>query len=508
MIRYLLCCLALAAAVYGFEIENARGVVNTLSSDAFAGRRSGHPGGQKAEQYLADQFASYGLKPGAKAGFFQEVPMLVTKEESATLTLMNHELGKIPLVQGIDFAMVTHTGSRSFMGNVVIAGMGYLLPDKDRDDYGDLDCHDKIVVIVRDTPDSPYSFAEDFSRSRILAWAKEKGAAAILWNDRPFPLQGAAIDEEHYDPEMPLLYIGDRVLRLLLDGSGYTEKSYKTELKKQPIPLTTGYEMWLSASARKLSTASARNVIGIVYGIDPVLKNEVIVVGSHLDHGGMNTNGIIYNGADDDASGCGVVSELARAISTGEPLKRSVLFVHFTGEEDGLLGSNYFVNNPSIPFGNISCMLNLDMVGQGNGDVGMAGGNLLGQPWNEYVQAIPDAELKRLKFYREDGHGQSDHAPFMEEGAPTVSFWSNGAHPFYHSYSDDASTIVDSVLENVGNRAEHFLRFLANYQEPLASRSDSLRMLARMTTTLDLGGFFVDPSGTLPPLSAVTAATQ
>ncbi|MBU1920209.1 M28 family peptidase, partial [bacterium] len=224
------------------------------------------------------------------------------------------------------------------------------------------------------------------------------------------------------------------------------------------------------------------------------------------DHVGENAKGVIFNGADDNASGTGVLSELARSIASGPALKRSVMFIHFTGEEDGLLGSGFFVNNPTIPFGNIACMLNFDMVGQGYGAVGIAGGHQLGAPWYEYYNALPAAEHERIKLYREDGYAGSDNGPFMQSGVPTLSFWSRGDHPFYHNYTDDSEFIVDSVLTNVGHRAESLIRFIADYTEPLASRSDSLRNIARTATTLNLRGFFVDPSGSLPKLSALTAA--
>lgn len=506
MIRLLLCLLILASSLYGFDVQNARAIIDELGSDAYAGRRPGHPGGTKAEEYLAAKLQAYGLKPAGRSGFMQDVPMLVTKEEAASLTLMNHELGKIPLVLGADFTLVTNSGSGSFMAKVVIAGMGYNRPDKGRDDYGDLDCRNRIVVILRDFPDSPYSFQEDHSRGRTLAWAKEKGATAVIWYDRAFPVQGAAILEQDYDPNIPMFYIGDQVLSLLLDGSGYSLKTYKNELKKRPVPVDTGYEMWVSARTKKLSGAAPRNVVGIVYGNDPVLKNEVIVVGAHMDHVGENAKGVIYNGADDNASGSGLLSELAHSIATGPALKRSVMFIHFTGEEDGLLGSTCFVNDPTIPFGNIACMLNFDMVGQGYGVVGTAGGHQLGAPWYEYLDSLTPVEAGNLKFYREDGYAASDNGPFMQSGVPTLSFWSSGDHPFYHRYTDDPQNIVDSVLTNVGNRAESFIQFIANYSESLASRSDSLRNIARTAATLNMRGFFVDPSGTMPKLATIAAA--
>jgi hypothetical protein len=182
------------------------------------------------------------------------------------------------------------------------------------------------------------------------------------------------------------------------------------------------------------------------------------------------------------------------------------MFMHFTGEEDGLLGSSHWVENPTVPFGNLACMFNFDMVGAGNGVVKLSGGHLLGKPYYDYVETISANEQARLGFYRSEGGSSSDYAPFVEFGTPAISFWTDGTHPHYHHYEDDASFIVDSVIANVGNRAESLLRFLGDYDGPLAARSDSVRLLARLTTTINLRGFFVDAVGTLPQLSVVNAA--
>jgi hypothetical protein len=449
---------------------------------------------------------SYGVVAAGTQGYFQDVPILVTKEEASSLTLMDGPLGKIPFELGVDYDLITHSGSNSFVAPVVIAGFGYVRPDKGRDDYGELDVQGKIVVLLRGLPESPYDFGSDYSRNVTLKWAKEKGAKAVMWHASEFPLNGAAIRKDVRDENMPMLYIGDRILRLLLDGSGYSQKSYKEKIKSDPIPLETGKEMWISTRVRDISSGKGRNVIGIVYGSDPVLKNEVIVVGGHLDHCGVNSKGVVFNGADDNASGSGVVMELARSVAQGDPLKRSVLFMLFTAEEDGLIGSSYFAEHPTVPFGNIACMMNFDMVGQGNGNVGMEGGELLGRCWTEYRTSLTDHDKDIIEFYRQDGGGSSDHASFVEAGAPAVNFHSAGSHPFYHQYTDDAESIDDSVLYAVGTQAEKLLRFLGDYPSPLACRSDSVRMLASIATTIDFDGFFLDQNGTLPKFSVVNAA--
>ena len=497
--------LLFAATAFAFDTGRARTILDALASDAFQGRRPGHPGAVKTEVYLAENLRLCGVEPGGRAGFFQEVPMLVTDEQGAELTLMDHELGKIPFTPGVDFNPIVHSGSGSVIAPVVIAGFGYVRPEKNRDDYGTVDVAGKVVLIVRGYPQSPYDFTRDYERRQLLTWAKERRAAAVLFCQQTQLLPGAAIPAELYDPNLPLLSVGDRLLRLLLDGSGYSLETYTEALKSGPLPIETGKRAYVTARARKLSTQSARNVLGIIYGTDPVLRNEIVVIGAHWDHVGMDARGVVYNGADDNASGTAIAAELARVFAAA-PLRRSVMILHFTGEENGLLGSEYFVAHPTIPFGNIVGMVNLDCEGLGTGTVVMAGGETFGGVWNEYAAGLDTSELAKLALRREDGHGAGDYASFVKTGCPALAFWSRGQHPFYHSYEDDARWISDSVLTAVAERAEDFVRFLGNHDGALAFHADSLRLLARLAQTVDFDGFSMDAQGDVPDLSCITAA--
>jgi len=497
--------LLTAATAFAFDTGRARTILDALASDAFQGRRPGHPGGVKTEEYLAENLRVCGVESGGRAGFFQDVPMLATEEQGAELTLMDHELGKIPFTMGVDFNPIVHTGSGSVIASVVIVGFGYVRPEKNRDDYGTVDVAGKVVLILRGYPQSPYDFTRDYERRQLLTWAKERRAAAVLFYQQAQSLQGAAIPAELYDPNLPLLYVGDRLLRLLLDGTGYSLETYTEALKSGPLPIETGKRVYISTRARKLSTQSARNVLGIIYGTDPVLRNEIVVIGAHWDHVGTDARGVVYNGADDNASGTAIAAELARVFAANPP-RRSVMIMHFTGEENGLLGSEYFVAHPTIPFGNIVGMINLDCEGLGTGTVVMAGGETFGRAWDEYAAGLDSLKLAKLALRREDGHGAGDYASFVKTGCPALAFWSRGQHPFYHSYEDDARWISDSVLTAVAERAEDFVRFLGNHDGALAFHADSLRLLARLAQTVDFDGFSIDAQGDVPDLSCVTAA--
>lgn len=497
MMRLLiLCALLLCNSLWAFDAQHALELAQKLGSDEFEGRRSGFPGGTLAEKFVADYCKELGLEPAGTEGYFQDVPMLVTEEQAATFSISGGELGKITFTQGLDFALNTHSGSGYFTAKIALAGFGIVAPEKGRDDYADLDVQGKVVVIVRGEPKSAYSFEQENTRTHTLKMAKERGAAAVLWYSDAMPVNGAAIAEEVYSSDVPLLQIGDRTLQIILENSGYSIATYKDGLKTKPIPLDTKKTASLNVKVARKSGKHGRNVVAMVVGNDPVLKNELIIVGAHLDHCGTNATGIIYNGAGDNASGSGLIAELATSIKLGLPLKRTVVFIWFTGEEDGLLGSKYFAEHPTLPFGNIVAMLNFDMVGQGDGGATIVGLEQLGIVGSAFADSLKQLD-KGPKVRASRGSGSSDFAPFLESGAPGIAFWSSGDHPFYHHFADDGQWLNVESFRTVGTNAESLIRFLATQPQSLAARADTTRVLARHAITIDIDGFFVDAVGTV-----------
>jgi hypothetical protein len=449
--------------------------------------------------------SSDGVYWGGNESYFQEFPLLVTQEKKAELTLLDDPLGTIPFVEGADFTMITHSGSNMVTAPVLLVGNGYVRPDKDRDDYAGMDAKGKIVVILRGYPESPWDFGEDFPRGHTLRWAKDRGAVGVLFYQGSRIINGAAIPAESYDPTFPMMYVSDRVLNLLFDDTGYTLKTYQDKIKNGPLPLETHKRIRMHTVVHKLKTQTANNVLGLIHGTDPVLTNEIIVIGAHLDHLGVNSHGVVYNGANDNGSGTVVVSELARTFAQHPP-KRSILIAHFGAEEEGLLGSDYFAQHPTIPIGNVVCMLNFDMSGHGGKRVVMGGGDALGAAWNEYVATLDSAAHQKTAFGREDGHGASDNLSFLKAGVPAVAFWSEGDHIYYHHYSDDPKWISTDVLNMMGSRGEDFLRFLGNYVGPLAYHADSLALLASFADVIDFKGTTLDAQGIVPDVKIPSAA--
>jgi aminopeptidase YwaD len=224
----------------------------------------------------------------------------------------------------------------------------------------------------------------------------------------------------------------------------------------------------------------AYNVVGILDGSDPALKNETIVIGAHYDHlgrGGEGSlaprSGEIHHGADDNASGVAGVLELAHVFTTQRPKpKRTILFVAFSGEEEGLLGSSYYVNHPLAPLANTVAMINMDMIGRmkdrkliiggvgtakewrdivgsGNSLQGMtvtasAGTTPLGIPVVVSANGRPIVSMDSSKTFdltlNEDGYGPSDHSSFYSKQIPVLFFWT-GTHEDYHKPSDTSDKI-------------------------------------------------------------------
>lgn len=217
----------------------------------------------------------------------------------------------------------------------------------------------------------------------------------------------------------------------------------------------------------------AYNVIGILEGTDAVLKNEAIVIGAHYDHlgkGGMGSLAAnsteIHHGADDNASGTAALIELARQFAKEKKNKRTIIFIAFGGEEEGLLGSRFYVNNPVFPIEKTVAMLNMDMVGRLNENKLTIGGIGTANEWNEFIKRRNEIYFDTKNGYgvggkfnlqlNEEGFGPSDHSSFYGKQIPVLFFFT-GTHLDYHKPTDTADKInyegLEKILNFVGNIA-------------------------------------------------------
>ncbi|MFH0881540.1 MAG: M28 family peptidase [bacterium] len=447
--------------------DSAMACLKTLADpDLFAGRKTGMPTGDSSQAWIAKQYERWGLKPLIDGQILVPFPMLATREVRAEITMQDPRYGEIHLRLGEDFTACTNSGSATLTAPVSLVGHGISRPEKGWDDYGDTDVTGRIVVVFRGPPNSKEDWSGENQRSYLLGEAIRRGAVAVFFHQEEWPVNGAAINADAYSPTVPSGYIGDATLRLLLFDSGESVDSYQESIKEHPRAFNLDREMSIDFLFEPIENAIGYDVAGIVPGTDPKLKNEAVIVGGHGDHIGKNALGQVYPGADDNGSGTSVVMELARFYAA-HPQKRTLIFCNFGGEEQGLLGSRALV--PQLPkdFAYVT-MLNLDMVGRGDGLTGFGGFDLTGEIWEPWFSTLPDSLKKLYNARRAWGGEASDHAPFRNAGIPAYTIWSSGEHPFYHRPDDNFQTIQPEAIAGTITTTSTWINEIANVEQPLA----------------------------------------
>ncbi len=450
-----------------FDSISAWNFNKILTSEKFQGRKSGTPGGEKASEWIAEKFKEFGLKPfGDNGTYFQNFKILATQDKVTKLTLLNGRKGKTKYQLGDDFTILTNSGSGKIKAKVVFVGYGISAPEKGRDDYQNVDVKGKIALILAGAPENEQEkFELESSRGYKIKKAFEKGASAVLYVQGDRPIRGGAITAEYYTPELPALWIGRKIVDDIFYNTGISFDALKSEINFKTKSFEIDKIFEIETKVEKLN-GWTKNVVGLIPGTDEILKDEYIVVGAHMDHNGIDAEGFIYPGADDNASGTCLVMELARSMMANkEKPKRSIIFVLFAAEEQGLLGSKFFASNLPVPKENIVAMFNFDMVGRGNGNINIAGTENFPKMWEIIKEFFPENKLKNLGKFRAGAN--SDHYPFQELGIPAFFFISAGQHPEYHRTDDTSDKIQPFVLGEVGNTAYDVILGLANYPQSL-----------------------------------------
>jgi len=371
--------------------ENLQAHLNFLADDARKGRMSGEPGYDQAAEYVAAQFEALELEPGGRDGWFQPVPLLTRRIdiESAAVTV-HGDLGDGNLEWKKDFVMGGDPvrDETSVRAEVVYAGFGVHAPELGYSDYDDIDVNGKIVAIFGGAPATfPHNQRAFYSSGRTKRDEMvERGAVGYI-------SMRSRTDQKRYEWEVVTLNAGVTAGMSWINLSGkaadhhpelegsaaisemvapdifeLTPISFEEALDAadsgKPMSTPLGIEVTLSQKSDHTEVTSP-NVIGIIRGSDPELADEYVVYSAHLDHVGIGTpvNGDdIYNGFYDNAVGVSLLIEAARAFATMDKRpRRSILIVAVTGEERGLLGSDYFAHYPTVPSNSIVANINLDM---------------------------------------------------------------------------------------------------------------------------------------------------
>lgn len=457
--------------------SDLRAHLEFIASDALEGRDTPSKGLDLAGMYIVSHLQRWGLKPAGENGtYFQTLTYrtdtLVPEESLVQVAGQTLRFGQ---------GFIARPVALDVTASLVYVGNGWSNPEG-VDPYEGLEVEGKILVVQRGFPKEVQTLG--LERAEQAGWispernAQLHGAIAILRVDPSdmermerlarFWSQRRRLTE--LEPtSVPMIVVARPVLEALFEGERLSAQELLQRAENnEPAPafaLSPSKTMRIKLSVQT-KTETARSVLAIADGSDPVLKNEYVSIGAHLDHVGVgradSKGDTIYNGADDNGSGVVALMEIAEALGTGPRPKRSVLFLWYAGEEKGLLGSRLFVERPTVPLENIIVNINLDMVGRSRTpDDTKPQNRLLSAEDEVYVigprVASPDLGAKleqvnngylRLKLnslYDDKNHPEqlfyrSDQLSFIMKGIPALFFFT-GLHEDYHRPSDEVSKI-------------------------------------------------------------------
>lgn len=428
--------------------------IKYLASDELGGRKTGEQGNLIAANYIAGEFRRYGLRPlGEQQTYFQNFPFLSSIRPGKNNRLAVSVAGRrFSFVPGSDFQPLSFTKDTSLTAPLVFVGYGISADSLKYDDYEGVDVQNKIVVALRFSPEGSRTdsvFAKYTSLMVKAFSAREKGAVALILvtgpldSDQPalIPFKVAQMANEAvavmtltWSSLDSIFHAAGRDLRTLQQELNDTRKP-----RSFPIDRTVGE---IQTEVNREYDVSA-NIIGYIDGTDPELKNDALVIGAHMDHLGLGGEGsgslkpdtiAVHPGADDNGSGTAGLLELAQFLSSRrQHLKRSILFASFSGEELGLLGSDYYVKHPLRPLDRTAAMINMDMIGRMRDSVLVIEGIGTSPAWEEVVKK---ANIDSLKLsLKPGGFGPSDHSSFYSRDIPVLFFFTN-LHNNYHRPSD------------------------------------------------------------------------
>lgn len=434
--------------------------VRFLAAPELKGRMTGTPEAERAARYIAEAFLSCGLLPAGDDGtFLQSYPFVAGTHpgKDNRLEVVEGEVST-PLAFKKDFQPMLFSDVGPVEGTLVFAGYGISAPDLKYDDYEGLDVKDKIVLALRFSPDgekadSPFANYDRLQDKAITA--REKGARAILFVTGPLDRKEDVLTEPVKQGmvanlKIPSLQIGRKAADSLLKRGGTKLKELQKVIRGKRAPRSL--ELPLVRLRLNVDLIQERktglNVVGYRPPAPGCSDEETAVIGAHYDHIGLGGEssraekkyGDVHPGADDNASGTAGLLELARVMSAQAPdLKRGLVFVAFSGEELGLLGSDFYVRHPFKPLKQIAAMINLDMIGRLRNDVLVVNASDTSPQWGPLLDRL-NADYKFDLKKSPGGFSAGDNTSFYKEDIPVLFFFTN-LHDEYHKPSDTAATL-------------------------------------------------------------------
>lgn len=456
-----------------FDPQKALGYIRDLASDKMLGRRSGHEGGEKAAEYIASCFKEWGIEPaGEKGTYFQNFTVDLNQVDEGVIFELITPKVRRSFYYGEDWRAQNYSGSAQATAEIVFVGYGVRDEKSGYDDYSGIDIKGKWALLASNLPQPlAEKFGEAANLNRRIRLAQELGARGVLVfrREEVQPAQPAragriGVSRELYRPDFAIITIETRVVdaifRDLLTDLRYLFQEIERQTK--PMSFATGVKAFISFTARFEPNKSTKNVLGKITGFDPVLKDEYVIIGAHMDHLGVDPLGEVMNGANDNASGTAVVMEIARVMKLNQLRpKRTIIFALWAAEELGLLGSRYYADHPLFPLEKTVAYLNLDMVGHGSGHVNFRGIYYGPEVWEVLKAKLPKEILDYVRPGR-GGPGGSDHSSFLAKGVPGFSINTEGYHFKYHQANDVVDLIKPELLKKTGEAVMAAATILAN----------------------------------------------
>ncbi len=456
-----------------FDPQAALSYIRDLASDEMLGRRSGHEGGEKAADYIAARFKEWGIEPaGENNTYFQNFTVdLNLVDEGVIFELITPKVRR-SFYYGEDWRVQGYSGSAQGTAEIVFVGYGIRDEKSGYDDYSGIEVKGKWVLLASNLPASlAEKFGEAASLNRRLRQAQELGAKGVLLFRREEPQMAQparpgriGISQELYRPDFAIISIETRVVEAIFRDLLTDLRYLFQEIDRQGKPMSffTGVKAFISLKARFESKRPTKNVLGKITGSDPILKDEYIIIGAHMDHLGVDPLGEVMNGANDNASGTAVVMEIARVMKLNQlRSKRTIIFALWAAEEQGLLGSRYYTDHPLVPLEKTVAYFNMDMVGHGSGQVNFRGIYYGPEVWEVLKAKLPKEILDYVRPGR-GGPGGSDHSSFLAKGVPGFSINTEGYHFKYHQANDVVELIKPELLKRTGEFVMAATTILAN----------------------------------------------
>jgi hypothetical protein len=441
--------------------------VRELTSETYAGRLTGTKEYNASAEWVASLFRQWGVKPaGDNGGYFQAFPNPYTLvfpggEVSLHLAVGNADLRTEGMIKKYyryedEFIPGGTSGSGEVTAEVVFVGYGITAPELGYDEYKGVDVKGKIVLMEREVPVDPEKDPERFKKWRPYSFhqyklenAVARGAKGMLYNYGPI-----GNPNNSYREGFVYSHVGEAVVQDVFAGTGRKHGDVVDKIKRElrPQSFATGKTFTIKNRTEHHPEGVGWNVIGVIEGADPELKDEVIIVGGHLDHLGRNWE--IMPGANDNASAVAVMLGVAEAMAKCDVKPgRSVMFLGFGAEEQGVAGSEYYVNHPVIPLEKTACLINMEGPGRGDRVTVLAGKNF--PAFFSFLEKATNAFIHReisASYFANIARPRQDTARFLWKGVPSVTVGASGmrvSYPTYHNTKDTIALITPEIMEDI-----------------------------------------------------------